>query len=48
MTDETLQSKIYQSKYQKALLEQLADILQKLDKEQYQKIGEYLEGGKKS
>lgn len=44
MTDETLQSKIYQSKYQKALLEQLADILQKLDKEQYQKIGEYLEG----
>lgn len=44
MTDETLQSKIYQSKYQKALLEQLADILQKLNKEQYQKIGEYLEG----
>lgn len=44
LQDEGLPSKIYQRKYQQALLEQLADILQKLDKEQYKKVSEYLEG----
>lgn len=44
LQDEELPSKIYQRKYQRSILQQLDEILQNLNKEQYKKIEDYLKG----